>query len=405
MQLRRKLGVVVAATLLTLTAAPLGLAPPAAATSTTTAPQQLVHAYPLGPQRLCCTSATTSHTTTRPRPPRASAAAPRHSLARHAGESNGLVIVVLGAVIALLLIGGVSATYGVRRSRATAALGAEIAANRRAATEAARSAAGAGSGRDERVRAGRFSSFGERARPSRDEVELPAGSMGATGAEVAALERAYRRADAAGEATGAFNLGVLLNQRGDLPGAREAYERAERRGDADAAFNHGVLLYEAGDLDGAEAAWRRCVARGHPRAAANLRFLMRQRGAPAGAAEVEGTESAERVYRSADRAGAAFGAFNLGVLLHQRRDLARAREAYERAERRGDPDAAFNLGVLFYEGGDLDAAEAAWRRSSSRGDPRAVENLGFLQQRRGSPARLRETGGGAASATDSGGRA
>jgi hypothetical protein len=81
----------------------------------------------------------------------------------------------------------------------------------------------------------------------------------------------------AGGARGAFNLGVVLHQQGDLTGAKEAYRRAEQWGDPDAAFNLGVLLYEAGDLDGAEATWRRSVHRGNPRARENLKFLARRR--------------------------------------------------------------------------------------------------------------------------------
>jgi TPR repeat protein len=90
-------------------------------------------------------------------------------------------------------------------------------------------------------------------------------------------ELSYRRADETGAASGAFNLGAMLHQRGDTAAAAAAYERAERRGDHDAAFNLGVLLYEAGDLDGAEAAWRRSAGRGHVRAAEDLDFLLRHR--------------------------------------------------------------------------------------------------------------------------------
>ena len=91
-------------------------------------------------------------------------------------------------------------------------------------------------------------------------------------------ELTYRRADEAGDAVGAFNLGVLLYKRGEFAAAAAAYERAELRGNRDAAFNLGVLLYEQGDLDGAEAAWRRCVSRHDARAAANLGFLLERRG-------------------------------------------------------------------------------------------------------------------------------
>ena len=90
-------------------------------------------------------------------------------------------------------------------------------------------------------------------------------------------ELSYRRADETGVASGAYNLGVILHERGDVSGATAAYERAEKRGDPDAAFNLGVLLYEVGDPDGAEAAWRRAAERGHSRAIENLEFLHRQR--------------------------------------------------------------------------------------------------------------------------------
>ena len=217
-------------------------------------------------------------------------------------------------------------------------------------------------------------------------------------------ELTYRLADAAGDAGAAFNLGAMLYEQRDFAAAAAAYERAELRGDRDAAFNLGVLLYERGDLDGAEAAWRRCLSRHHVQAAANLGFLLQRRGDREGAqvaqAAAEQWSAAERprstvekpvssashaelTYRRADAAGDARGAFNLGVLLHQRRDFAAAAAAYERAELRGDRDAAFNLGVLLYERGDLDGAEAAWRRCLSRHHVQAAANLGFLLQRRG----------------------
>ena len=99
---------------------------------------------------------------------------------------------------------------------------------------------------------------------------------------------------------------------------------------------------------------------------------------PPGAA----SEAEEREFRRLDADGDAGGAFNLGVVLHQRADVEGASAAYERAEQRGDPDAAFNLGVLLYEAGDLDGAEAAWRRDAGRGHGRAAANLLFLSRRR-----------------------
>jgi len=101
-----------------------------------------------------------------------------------------------------------------------------------------------------------------------------AGSIPAMGSS----ELAYRRADAHGDATAAFNLGVLLHQRHDYADAIAAYERSEQHGDVDAAFNLGVLLYEIGELDGAQAAWRRAAAHGHAPAAGNLAFLSARHG-------------------------------------------------------------------------------------------------------------------------------
>jgi uncharacterized protein len=217
-------------------------------------------------------------------------------------------------------------------------------------------------------------------------------------------EATYRRADAAGEAGGAFNLGVLLHQQREFTAAAAAYERAEQRGDRDAAFNLGVLLYEQGDLDAAEKAWRRCLRHQHVQAAANLGFLLQRRGdlegahvARAAAERWAATETLpstietpasisphdELSYRLADAAGEAAGAFNVGVLLHQRHEFAAAAAAYERAEQRGDRDAGFNLGVLLYEVGDLDGAEEAWRRCLVHHHAQAAANLGFLLERRG----------------------
>jgi len=72
-------------------------------------------------------------------------------------------------------------------------------------------------------------------------------------------EVAYRRADERGDPGGAYNLGVLLKERGDLEGAEAAYRRADERGHPGGAYNLGVLLKERGDLEGAKAAWRRAA--------------------------------------------------------------------------------------------------------------------------------------------------
>ncbi len=358
---------------------------PAVAASTTgsaTAPQQLVHQYPLGPQQLCCSGQTgVSGTTGASSPNRSAPPAPVTSVpgrARtpakpigHGATGGGSAAVLIGfGALAVLLVAGAATVYPARR-RTASVLGRGFASapplpHWKAVAPAASLATGDST---------------SRAKPIGDRSPVP--PVAASEAE----EREFRRLDAEGDAGGAFNLGVMLHQRADVEGATAAYERAEQRGDPDAAFNLGVLLYEAGNLAGADAAWRRSAGRGHVRAAANLLFLSRRRRQSERGIAIQSeapglAEFEELSYRRADESGAATGAFNLGATLHQQGDMAGALAAYERAERRGDPDAAFNLGVLLYEIGDLDGAEGAWRRSAGRGHARAAENLEFLLRHR-----------------------
>ncbi len=343
---------------------------PAVASSAGSSPtvvHQLTTRFPLGPQRLCCQSQSRSHSQTAAAPPASvatPAGSPSASGSSGAGSSAGpghassggmgaVLWIALGAAVATLLAAGVSGLRRARRGPAPVL---------------------------------------PPGLPAVGYVTAVAGPATATAAASAPGEPDFRRLDRSGDAGGAFNLGVVLHRRGDVAGAMAAYERAHERCDPDAAFNLGVLLYETGDLDGAGAAWQRSVERGHARAAANLVFLAhRRRSAVHGelAVPAEERRSAERlemvdklIYGRADERGGARGAFNLGVLLHQRGDVTGAIAAYRRAEQRGDADAAFNLGVLLYEIGDLDGAEASWRRSVDRGNPQATENLAFLVRRR-----------------------
>jgi tetratricopeptide (TPR) repeat protein len=382
MSRQRDIVAVIALACLALGAATVGTVTPAVAASTSstvTAPKQLVHRYPLGPQRLCCKGqAGLGQTTGSSAPGRSTPAGGTSAPGRTRtpgkptghGASGGVPAALLigFGVLAMLVIGGATASHRTRR-RPAPVLGHGLAEPQQQSNGAAQ---GAG------LTAGNAAA---RAEPTWDRSPIP---------PVAASEvdeREFRRLDADGDAGGAFNLGVVLHQRADTEGAKAAYERAEQRGDPDAAFNLGVLLYDAGDLEGAEAAWRRSAGRGHVRAAANLIFLSRhrresKRGRGAESKAPGLAEFEQQFYRRADESGAATGAFNLGVVLHQQGDAAGAAAAYERAERRGDPDAAFNLGVLLYDAGDLDGAEAAWRRSAGRGHARAPENLDFLLRHR-----------------------
>ena len=385
MSRRRDIVAVITSSCLALcggTGAAVAPAVAASRASTATAPQRLVNQYPLGPQRLCCngqsglsgttgsSSPTRSSPSARVTPTPGRARSPANPIGKRATGGAPAVLLIALAVLALLVLAGAAAVYRTRR-RTAPVLGSGFPSPApppypNGAAAVASPAPGNAT---------------PRAEPTWDRSPVP--PVAASDVD----EQEFRRLDANGDASGAFNLGVVLQQRADIDGAAAAYKRADERGDPDAGFNLGVLLYEAGDLDAAEDAWRRSAGRGHVRAAANLLFLSRHRRqlerciaihseAP-GLAEFE-----ELSYRRADESGAATGAFNLGALLHQQGDVAGALAAYERAERRGDPDAAFNLGVLLYEVGDLDGAEGAWRRSAGRGHARAAENLEFLLRHR-----------------------
>jgi TPR repeat protein len=180
----------------------------------------------------------------------------------------------------------------------------------------------------------------------------------------ALVATAYRRADQAGDANGAFNLGVLLEEQGDVTGAEAAYRRAEERGHAAALSNLGVLLEERGDLAGAEGAYRRADQRGDANGAFNLGVLLEEQG------DVTGAEAA---YRRADAQGHTAAAANLGVLLDELGDRAGAEKAYRRADERGDANGAFNLGVLLERQRDPTGAEAAYRRAEQRGDAKVAQ--------------------------------
>ena len=66
----------------------------------------------------------------------------------------------------------------------------------------------------------------------------------------------------------------MLEQRGDVTGAKLAYQRADARGHAVGAWNLGSLLEHEGDRAGAAAAYQRAAERGEPTAANDLGVLL-----------------------------------------------------------------------------------------------------------------------------------
>ena len=76
----------------------------------------------------------------------------------------------------------------------------------------------------------------------------------------------YRQADEAGDPAASYNLGVVLQTKGETEEAEEAFRRADERGHPIAPFALGELLEERGDHEGAREAFERSAERGYERA-------------------------------------------------------------------------------------------------------------------------------------------
>ena len=186
--------------------------------------------------------------------------------------------------------------------------------------------------------------------------------------------------------------------RGAVGGSRgmwrvpEAYQQAIDSGHADAAprpINLGLLLEEQGDLPGATAAYQRAIDSGHlmwrrwPRSTWGCcwksRGMWRVPRPPTSGRSTPGTRDV-----------AALAAVELGVLLEEQGDVAGAKAAYQGAIDSGHADvaplAAVNLGALL-EAGGCGGAEAAYQRAIDSGHadaaPMAAVNLGVLLERQG----------------------
>ncbi|WP_371680966.1 CHAT domain-containing protein [Streptomyces sp. NBC_01276] len=135
-----------------------------------------------------------------------------------------------------------------------------------------------------------------------------------------------------------------------------------------AAFNLAVLLAERGDRDGAERAYRQAIEEGthtaRTWAANNLGNLLKRAGRP---------ESAEAAFRIAIAEGLADSAVNLGLMFAELGRDDDALAAYRTAVAMPDPDqqarALTNIGELFLAAGRLEEAEHALQEALATGHP------------------------------------
>jgi protein O-mannosyl-transferase len=181
-----------------------------------------------------------------------------------------------------------------------------------------------------------------------------------------------------------FNLGVFLEEHGDLTGAATAYRAAAALAPAwgDPHFNLGGVLARSGKLPEAIASYRRAfdLSPEDPRVVMNLGYALYQAGRH---------EEAVDLYRNfLGRSPGSPEAHNgLAANLQALGRLQEAVEAYRQAVARAPENIAYrlNLARSLEAGGDLDAAVAEYEtvlRQSPDSLP-ALRNLGVILARRG----------------------
>jgi hypothetical protein len=185
---------------------------------------------------------------------------------------------------------------------------------------------------------------------------------------------AFGFAAEADEPNGAANLGNVLRELNDLPGAEAAYRRSDKLGEGRGAYDYARLLAERGQHRRADAAFRRADLRGDPDAAYHRAWTASQAG---------DEDEVEWALQRADKSGHSVAPFELAKRFGQRGELKRAEGALRRAELRGHPEAVGALVALLQHLGDLAGAEAAARRGDKRGDGHAALLFGQLLYDRG----------------------
>ncbi|WP_327728993.1 tetratricopeptide repeat protein [Streptomyces sp. NBC_00487] len=180
-----------------------------------------------------------------------------------------------------------------------------------------------------------------------------------------------------GDSEAAYEIGMLLEKKGDLVGAEAWYRRSSKGSNADAMHNLAFLVRDGGDEAGALDWWKRAVEAGNLHAAFHLGWHQERNG---------NNSTAEKYYRKAALGGDGHACFHIGVFAERRSDFAEAEGWYRQAVELGDLGALNNLGVMLQKKGDLDGAEKCWREAFAEGDVNSAWNLGMLFLDRGKQA-------------------
>jgi uncharacterized protein len=202
-----------------------------------------------------------------------------------------------------------------------------------------------------------------------------------------AAEAEYREAASAGDPGAAYQLGLILRDRNDLPGAADAYGQAAAAGHLEATLNLALLfgevlnrpeeardlyrvaiesgdlraildfaffLWAEGQLGEAEAVLQRGIAAGEPRAYLHLGFLL---------ADQDREEEALAAFRQATNAGVEVAWTHVGWQLARLGRLDEAEQALRRAWEVGDPASAVVLHDVLDELDRSTEAEAVLQRA------------------------------------------
>lgn len=201
-------------------------------------------------------------------------------------------------------------------------------------------------------------------------IDLAAGHAD-RGEDEAAIEL-YKRAIAAAVPGALYAYGFYWCTRGDLDRAETYLRRAVEPGvDLFALYELGQLLDERGDEAGATAMYRQAAAVGHGPSLCGLGERRREADDPAGA---------ERLFKQAIRRSYRRGLVHLGDLYL---DLGRSGDAsacYERAAKAGIGEGFSGLATIHENAGDLDKARRLYRRAADAGDESALDNLQRLDR-------------------------
>lgn len=171
---------------------------------------------------------------------------------------------------------------------------------------------------------------------------------------------------------GIFYLGTILYGRGDADGALRVWIRAAEKGDKPSMFNVGRVLHEKRQLPGAEFWYRKAVEAGVGSAAAyNLGVVLWDLGQDA--------EAADWLARAGEQSDPdAFSDTAYGLMLYGRGQYEAAKVRFDRVIESGTRDVDIYRTLLFDNGAPDSNGEGRLRARAELGDPDAAYGMALI---------------------------